>query len=101
MASAALTASHQDLASFIKNNHPCDSQGMEYSTSSPPSSPPSSIEDTPSSYYRRSYCRTLRNNTTIICADPRITEDLFTLLKEATSEEQARVEKIEVHEIFI
>lgn len=99
MASAALTqSSPHDLATFIKHNPPCDAQGViqrdisELSPDTPPSDHYS---------YTRTHYRTTRNNTTIICADPRITEDLLVLLKDATTDEHALVEKIEVHEIYI
>lgn len=104
MASAGLTANPQDLATFIKHNPPCDAQGVIQreeipdSPTSPNSSPSHSHDE--EEYYSRHTYRTSRYNTTIICADPRITEDLLVILKDAT-EEQPRVEKIEVHEIYI
>jgi hypothetical protein len=86
-------SSPADLAAFIKHNPPCDAQGRHRRPEAIP--PPEEKESPPRRPYRS--VRTIN----FIQADPKVTEDLLVVLKDATSEEQTRVEKIEVHEIYI
>ena len=88
-------SSAQDLATFIKHNPLCDAQGSLKRTVPRPSEE-EEISEPPHTIPRHS-----TRNVNIIYADPRVTEDLLVVLKDATSEEQARVERIEVHEIYI
>lgn len=107
------TAVHpsQDLATFIKHNPPCDSQGVRKraipeeetitatitSTTTTTTTITTETISPKQTYYRR---RTRHEN--LVYADPQITEDLLVLLKELASEDQhIRVEKIEVHEIYL
>lgn len=82
----------QDLASFLKHNSSCDAQGRLRRTEE---SDRSEEDSPPPRPYRST--RTLN----FIHADPRVTEDLLVVLKDSTGEEHARVERIEVHEIYL
>ena len=92
MTSTCISSPHE-LASFLKHNPPsCDAQGRR-KVINPPD------EEVSSSPPPRPY-RSMRS-INFIHADPRVTEDLLVVLKDSSSEEQARVERIEVHEIHI